>query len=120
MKKSEIKKARENEIAELAKHDLSDKGEKALSKARTIWTSFYRYTALKERILELNNSDEWTYNARKKYIARQENRLEKWADRLNNWLKIEYGLELIESGVYPSIGHKTAHGENIKFYGHFY
>ena len=77
------------------------------SHARKLMNSFYRLCGLSWQNLELEN-DELRCNT--KYAHRQEDRENRWYDRLNGEFKKAYGLQLKYCGCMPAIGTVNENG----------
>ncbi|WP_370747166.1 hypothetical protein [Faecalibacillus intestinalis] len=72
---------------------------------RRLINSYYRYCGLVIRLFNDNNAREEHYNFLKKRIEREEERAEKWFDRLNEQFN-KYSLSLVYFGITPTICEK--------------
>jgi len=107
MPKIKIAERREREVIRLAEYAEGGATEENIAIARRLMNSFYRLSALDERNCEYAN-DERTCNC--KWLARDEERALKWADRLKKEIEKFAGLTLFYCGCYPSIGTRDANG----------
>jgi len=115
MRKPTIHELRERELRFL----ISLNPELGAAHARKLMNSFYRLCGLSWQNLELENNER-TCNT--KYAQRQEDRENRWYDRLNGEFKKAYGLSLKYCGCMPAIGlvDKTSGGFTEVIERHFY
>lgn len=94
---------------------LANMGDGDLKKASKVMNSFYRYTALRVRNVELSNSNAEIANS--KWLKEEEEKEERWRKRLEQYFA-EYGLMLVFYGIYPTITNKK--GGNDVIYTYYY
>lgn len=112
-----IAEKRQIAASEMAKRKDSEPTAEQISKAKKILNSFYRFWALEDRLLMLEN-DERTAN--EEFVKRDRERANRWHDRLNKELK-EYNLKLSCAWCHYDIYEPCKNG-GIKevFLTHFY
>ena len=71
-------------------------------KARKIFNSYYRYVALYERVLTMDNDSRW-YGSR--YHQEESKKAERWEKRLAEWLK-PYNISVYVPWSIPFLGIK--------------
>lgn len=103
MRKKTIHELRERELKVL----ISLNPELGAPHARKLMNSFYRLCGLSWSNLEIENNER-TCNT--KYAQRQEDRENRWYDRLNGDFKKAYGLSLKYCGCMPAIGTVNENG----------
>ncbi len=114
MKKMSIAELRSREVYKLAGMDAKNDIITAITEAKKLMNSFYRFCGLEETLLYLQN-DERTCNSG--YTAKLELKAEKWRERLQAAFT-PYGLMLVWYGYLPTI---TNHeGGNEVIYTYFY
>lgn len=105
-------------IAELRLEEaykLAKMGDGDLGKAKKVMNSFYRFTALRIRNVELSNSNAEIANS--EWLKKEEEKEERWRKRLEKYFA-EYGLMLVFYGIYPTITNKK--GGNDIIYTYYY
>lgn len=86
-----------------------------IDELRRLLNSYYRYCGLVIRLFYDNNTSEERYRLLKKRIERDEERVQKWFDRLNDQFN-KYGLLLVYFGITPTICEKDTTKTAIEKY----
>ena len=110
MRKSTIAEQRERELQNASRlYNIN------VDELRRLMNSYYRYCGLVIKLFYDNNTSERHYNLLKNRIERDEERAEKWLNRLNKQFN-KYGLSLVYFGITPTICEKDTTKTAIEKY----